>query len=77
MTAFIVVTDSLWTARTDAHGIAAFGNAPDAAGRVTVWHPYLRAPGGIVQQGVSATQRSATFSVRLRPPPAPMTMSDY
>jgi plastocyanin len=77
MTAFIVVTDSLWTSRTDAHGIAAFGNAPDAPGRVTVWHPYLRAPGGIVQQGLSAAQRSASFSVRLRPPPPPMTMSDY
>ena len=23
--------------------------------RVTVWHPYLRAPGGIVQQGVAAS----------------------
>jgi plastocyanin len=76
MTAFIVVTDSAWTKRTDAHGIAAFADAPDAPGRVTVWHPYLRAPGGTVQQGLSASQRSASFAVRLRPPP-PMTMSDY
>ena len=50
---------------------------PNAPGRLTVWHPYLRAPGGIVQQGVAAGQRSASFSVRLRPPP-PMPMAmDY
>jgi len=76
MTAFIVVTDSVWTARTNAHGVAAFADAPDAPGRVTVWHPYLRAPGGVVQQGLAAAQRSVSFSIRLRPPP-PMTMSDY
>jgi plastocyanin len=77
MTAFIVVTDSVWTARTNAQGIAAFATAPDAPGRVTVWHPYLRAPGGIVQQGLSAAQRGVNFSIRLRPPPPPMNMSDY
>jgi plastocyanin len=76
MSAFIVVTDSAWTARTNAQGIAAFADAPNAPGRVTVWHPYLRVPGGIVQQGVAASQRSASFSVRLRPPPS-MPAMDY
>jgi plastocyanin len=76
MSAFIVVTDSAWTARTNAQGIAAFPDAPNAPGRVTVWHPYLRAPTGMVQQGIAASQRSASFSVRLRPPPAMPTM-DY
>ena len=76
MSAFIIVTDSAWTARTNAQGVAAFGDAPNAPGRVTVWHPYLRAPGGIVQQGIAASQRSANFSIRLRPPPA-MPMADY
>lgn len=75
MSAFIVVTDSVWTARTTAQGMAVFGDAPNAPGRLTVWHPYLRVPGGMMQQGVSAAQRSASFSVRLRPPPMPMT--DY
>src|SRR3954463_6538689 len=70
MSAFIVVTDSAWTARTNAQGLAFFADAPNAPGRVTVWHPYLRAPGGIVQQRVGPAQRSASFSVRLRPPPA-------
>ena len=76
MSAFIVVTDSVWTARTNAQGMATFGDAPNAPARLTAWHPYLRAPAGIVQQNVGAGQRSASFSVRLRPPPAPMSM-DY
>jgi len=76
MSAFIVVTDSAWTARTNAQGIAAFGNAPNAPGRVTVWHPFLRGPGGTLQQAIAPTQRSANFMVRLRPPPVPMSM-DY
>ena len=75
MSAFIVVTDSAWTARSNAQGMAMFADAPGAPGRLTVWHPYLRAPGGSVQQRVAAAQRSATFAVRLRPPPPPM--ADY
>ena len=76
MSAFILVTDSAWTARTNGQGVAAFADAPNAPGRVTVWHPYLRAPGGVVQQGVAASQRNASFSIRLRPPPA-MPAMDY
>jgi plastocyanin len=76
MSAFIVVTDSAWTARTDAHGIAALANTPNVPGRLALWHPYLRAPGGLVQQAVASSQRSAAFAVRLRPPPA-MLMKDY
>src|SRR5690349_2532919 len=63
MSAFIVVTDSAWTARTNAQGVAAFTDAPNAPARVTVWHPFLRAPGGTVQQAVSATQHAANFSI--------------
>ena len=76
MSAFIVVTDSAWTARTNEQGIASFGETPNAPARVTVWHPYLRAPGGLIQQAVAPSQRSLSFQVRLRPPPA-MVMSDY
>ena len=76
MGAFIFVTDSAWTARTNAQGMATFGDAPNARGNVTVWHPYLRAVGGMVQQALAPGQRSATFSIRLRPPPS-MPMTDY
>jgi plastocyanin len=77
MSAFIFVTDTAWTASTNGQGIAAFGDAPNVPGRLVVWHPYLRSPSGTAQQGLSAGQRSATFSVRLRPPPPPMMMADY
>src|SRR5436309_10730827 len=50
MGAFIFVTDTVWTARTNAQGIASFGDAPNAPSRIAVWHPYLHAPGGQIQQ---------------------------
>lgn len=77
MSAYILVTDSAWTARTNGQGIATFADVPNATGRLSVWHPYLRAMGGAVEQNVSAGQRAASFSVRLRPPPPAMTMGDY
>jgi len=76
MSAFIVVTDSAWTARTNAQGMAVFGDAPNSPARLTVWHPYLRAPAGVLSQSLGPGQRSASFSVRLRPPAA-MPAMDY
>jgi plastocyanin len=76
MSAFIFVTDSAWTARTNGQGTVSFSDAPNAPGRLSVWHPYLRAPGGTIEQRIAAGQRSANFSVRLRPPPPAMSM-DY
>ena len=76
MSAFIFVADSAWTARTNGQGTVTFNDAPNAPGRVSVWHPYLRAPGETVEQRIAAGQRGATFSVRLRPPPPAMSM-DY
>jgi plastocyanin len=77
MSAFIVVTDSAWTARTNGQGIVTFADAPNAQGRLVVWQPYLRAPSAEVQQAVAPAQRSASFQVRLRPPPSSMAMTDY
>ena len=74
MTAFIVVTDSPWTAKTGRNGIAQFAGAPNVPGRVSVWHPYLRAKANLVEQSVSAASRNANFSIALRAPP--MAMSD-
>jgi plastocyanin len=74
MTAFIVVADSRWTARTGANGIVHFADAPGSPGRLSVWHPYLRAKANTVEQGTSAQSRNATFTVALRAPP--MAMGD-
>jgi plastocyanin len=76
MSAYVVVTDSAWTARTNGQGIVSFADAPNAPGILTIFHPYLRAPGGQLQQGVAASQRSASVQIRLRPPPA-MAAMDY
>src|SRR5258708_4202075 len=77
MSAFIFVTATAWTARTNALGVASFADAPNAPARVAVWHPYLRAPGGQVEQAIAASQHSMSFQVRLRPPPPAMAMTDY
>jgi len=76
MSAFIFVTSSAWTARTNAQGFVSFADAPNALTRVAVWHPYLRAPGGQVEQSIAASQRNLGFRVRLRSPPPAMAM-DY
>jgi plastocyanin len=76
MSAFIFVTDTAWTARTNAQGMAMFADAPNAPSRLTVWHPYLRAPGGQLQQAIAPAQRSASVQVRLRPAAA-MPAMDY
>jgi plastocyanin len=76
MSAFIVVTDSPWTARTDGKGVVQFANAPNAAARLSVWHPYLRAPGNMLARRIAPGRRSEGFTVNLRSPPLPMS-HDY
>src|SRR3954453_13399050 len=36
MSAFIFITESVWTARTNAQGLVIFGDAPGVPGRITV-----------------------------------------
>ena len=73
MTAFILVTDSAWSAKTGANGIVQFASAPGSAARVQVWHPYLRAKANMVAQALPAAQRNMSVSVALRPPPMAMS----
>jgi len=74
MTAFIYVSDTQYTARTGANGVAQFANAP--AGKISVWHPYLRAKGNVVERQVAANDRNERFTVALRAPPMAMS-NDY
>ena len=76
MTAFIVVTDSAWTARTNPQGVVQFNTAPNAPAQLYVWHPYLRAPGNSIAKRIAAGQRGESFVLNLRPPPMAMS-HDY
>ena len=71
MSAFLFVTDTAWTAKTDGAGNAAFHDAPSGAVTISVWHPYLRSPDGSVARKVALGDAPHTegFAVKLRSPP--------
>ena len=48
-----------------------FGDTPAGQFTLQVWHPYLRAPGGVLTRTYAASggDRSETITVALRPPP--------
>lgn len=52
MSGFIIVTDTPYTAQSDARGRVSF-DVPAGAARVTIWHPSIRAPGNMVMQGTT------------------------
>jgi plastocyanin len=71
MTAFIDVVDTPWAAKTDASGNVVLNGIPAGQVAITVWHPYLRAPGNVVTKQVAVGNAGAreSFSVTLRSPP--------
>ncbi len=71
MSAYIFVTDSAWTERSGANGSVVFHNIPARPYDLQLWHPYLRAPGGMLSRPMIAASadRSETITVQLRPPP--------
>jgi plastocyanin len=71
MSAYIFVTDTVWTTRVPANGTVRFGDTPAGAFVLQVWHPFLRAPGGVLRRNYTATgaDRSETITVALRAPP--------
>ena len=78
MSAFIFVTDTAWTAKTDKNGRAVLSGLPADTYTMSVWHPYLRAPGNQLSSSVALTaaDRRETVNVALRA--APMhDMSGY
>jgi plastocyanin len=48
MVAFILVVDTPYAAKTDATGTAVIHDAPAGPLAIRVWHPYLRAPGNVL-----------------------------
>jgi plastocyanin len=71
MSAYIFVTDTVWTTRSPANGTVRFADTPGGQFALQVWHPYLRAPGGGLTRSYSAngTDRTEVITVSLRTPP--------
>ncbi|RST31750.1 methylamine utilization protein [Sphingomonas ginkgonis] len=76
MSAFIAVAASNWTAVTGPDGTIRFADLPGGPARLSVWHPYLRAPGNQVDQALGPNVPAVKVMVRLRPPPM-HAMADY
>ena len=71
MTAFVYVTDSAFTARTDSSGTVSLPGVPQGAITISIWHPYLRSPGNQVSRQVNLGGGAReSFTVALRQPPA-------
>ncbi len=69
MSAYVAVVDTPWAAKTDANGMVRLTGVSGGAMNVTVWHPYLRAPGNRVVKAIrvgDAASHSEGFAVVLR-----------
>lgn len=71
MSAFIYVVDTPFAMKTGPDGVAVLADAPLGAATLRVWHPYMRAPGNMVERAVVVpqTNNAQAFQVRLRAPP--------
>jgi plastocyanin len=75
MQAFIQVVSSAFAAKTGKDGRVVLRGAPDGNARLTVWHPYLRAPGNQLTVTAGPGNVALPVVVKLRRP-APM-QHDY
>ena len=66
MSAFVVVVDTPFAAKTDASGQAVLRGMPGDQARIDVWHPYARAKGNLVSQSVAlgATRHAVILDLR-------------
>ena len=71
MSAYVFVTDTVWTARASVNGTVRFGDTPGGRFVLQVWHPYLRAPGGVLTASYTSigADRTETITISLRAPP--------
>lgn len=68
MIAYLLVVDTPWFAKTDAHGQAAIDGVPGGTYRLTVWHYRMAAPEALPSRDASAAPgpgQSAAFALRL------------
>jgi plastocyanin len=71
MSAFIKVSDTAFSAKTDGNGRVSFSGVPAGMAVARVWHPYLRAPANEVELRWTFGSGRAVEQVKvaLRPPP--------
>lgn len=69
MVGFIYVTDTPFTAKTDAAGVAVLRGSPASTGRLKVWHPYAKARGNMIDQAAAFTGGAQTVTLDVRPAP--------
>jgi plastocyanin len=79
MSAYIDVVDTAFAVKTDASGNAVFNGVPPGPISIEVWHPYLRAPGGMIRKQVTLgpAGTAETIAVALRAPPRMTGSSHY
>jgi plastocyanin len=73
MIAFIVVVDTPYAAKTDAQGLATLRDVPAGTQTLSVWRPYLHAPGNVLRQTaqiprLGAARVALVADVRAPPP---------
>ena len=78
MSAFIYVTDTPFAESVGATGEVSFQTLPAGRYTLSVWHPYLNAPGNQLSHVTVMTNadRTENVAVRFRPPPM-HNMSSY
>jgi plastocyanin len=59
MIAFIVVVDTPYAAKTDAQGLATLHDVPAGAQAVSIWRPYLHAPGNTLRETAQVPRQGA------------------
>jgi len=75
MSAFIDVVDTAFAAKTDDSGQAVIKGLPPGGGVLTIWQPYLKAPGNTQRHALSVpagTDVRQAYSIDLRPAPPAM-----
>jgi hypothetical protein len=72
MIAYIDVVDTPWAKTADANGRVQLRGIPAGAVSITVWHPYLRAPGNNLSRTVALSDSGTNverFVTPMRAPP--------
>ena len=67
MIAYVDVVDTPWAKTADANGHVALRGLPAGAVSVSIWHPYLRAPGNMILKTVTLGE-TGTHAERLVAP---------